>query len=93
MSEPLQGSLVLQAGKPTAEFIAYPQRWIVLTVFSLASFTNAFAWIMFSPIQQQSADYFQTSATGVNFFRLVAGTQVVSQTHPAHSNRNAVWYL
>jgi len=62
-------ALGLQAQSKAAQFAVYPQRWVVLWLFSLASFTNAFVWIMFSPVQEQSAQYFNTDSTGVNFFR------------------------
>ena len=48
------------------EYKLYPRRWIVLTAFSVCTFTNAWMWITWSPITNQVAVYWNVSVGAVD---------------------------
>lgn len=52
-------------------FGATPYRWVVLLVFSLASFGNAYMWINFSAISDLTEEYYNTTSAFVNAQSLV----------------------
>ena len=72
MGEAGKSRLIGSLERSTATFTAYPLRWGILAVFGACSFTNAFAWIMYSPIEKEAKEFFGTTDTGVNFFRFAA---------------------
>jgi FLVCR family feline leukemia virus subgroup C receptor-related protein len=47
------------------------RRWVVLTVFSLFSFSNAVQWIFFSTVVNETEAYFNVSSFQVNMLAMV----------------------
>jgi len=62
---------LLPPNAPGHTFKQYPQRWLILAIFSSLTITNALIWIAFAPIQQLAADYFGVSRNGINVFSMI----------------------
>jgi FLVCR family MFS transporter 7 len=57
---------VKAASSDAVEFRSYPVRWLMLTLYSVASFMNTFLWFTFTPISSATELYFGVGSTLVN---------------------------
>uniref|UniRef100_A0A2C9KD64 Major facilitator superfamily (MFS) profile domain-containing protein n=1 Tax=Biomphalaria glabrata TaxID=6526 RepID=A0A2C9KD64_BIOGL len=57
--------------KDPSGFRVYKQRWLLLFIIALINFTNALIWIIFSPVTDKTAHYYNKSIMEVNWLSLV----------------------
>ncbi|KAH9518549.1 hypothetical protein Btru_017124 [Bulinus truncatus] len=57
--------------KDPSGFKVYTQRWLLLIIIALINFTNALIWIIFSPVTDKTAGYYNITIMDVNWLSLV----------------------